>query len=218
VRRPSIPRRLADATLARLARCRSWACLRCLVIGLCLIAFAAGAAPGLASPGAWHAHHAWNLRAPVEGEPGTTATARLSRVLLPDAFHARTRGSIRADNGSCLAFGPVGRCASTGSIRVGLLHSQTPSATETLTEALPHVPDHPQRQGTRGDAAWRLVTLAPAVLRGAYARRAGPALPDVWVIVRIATTPHRRCPRGADHDALTAPLLDALSTIKASGY
>src|SRR6476619_3102354 len=78
---------------------------------------------------AWHAYGIYNGRVQVENGAGTHA-ARLTQILLPSTFAVKRRGTY-------LAFGPVGSCRSTGSIRIALVKSTAGDVEGVLGEQLP---------------------------------------------------------------------------------
>jgi hypothetical protein len=186
-------------------------------IALALAALLAVAVPAAASTipaGAastskpWYRWSVYDLHAQVEnGDPGTH-TARLTQILLPSAFTVKKRSSY-------LAFGPVGACRSTGSIRPVLVRSDATDAAGVLDEQLPES-RAVYGEGTRGDAVWRVVNAGTATIRGAYVR---PTRMDgVWIVIRIGTTPHGTCHSGGYRESVAFPLADGLATVKASGY
>ncbi|HVW18395.1 MAG TPA: hypothetical protein VHB30_09110 [Solirubrobacteraceae bacterium] len=187
-----------------------------LLLVLCAAALAATVVPAAAARQAWYSYGAFAWKAPIEGGTGTQ-TARLTQILLPSSFKVKTRGSQTSDSGTYLAFGPVGSCRSTGSVRLGLLYSEAQSAADVLADVLPATTTS-YGYGTRGDAAWRIVKSASATLRGAYVRPATARLAHVWVVVRVGTTPHGTCHAGGYRESVAFPLADALATVKASAY
>jgi len=154
----------------------------------------------------WRAYGIFDARVEVENGSGTHA-ARLTQILLPSTFAVKRRGTY-------LAFGPVGSCRSTGSIRVALVESAAGTVADVLDEQLPDGLRY--GAGTNGDAAWKIVNSGGGNLRGAYVRPT--RFDDTWVVVRAATTVHRSCHTGGYRESVAFPLAGALAAAKASGY
>ena len=146
------------------------------------------------------------FRAEVENGPGTHA-ARLTQILLPSTFAVKRRANY-------LAFGPVGTCRSTGSIRIALVESSAGRAEEVLDEQLPDGRSY--GSGTNGDAVWGIVNGGGGKLRGAYVRATGSRTPG------SSSVPRRRriaaAAPGGYRESVAYPLADALAATKASGY
>jgi hypothetical protein len=176
---------------------------RLLVI---LVALALAIPAGAEAAKVWRAYGIFDGRVEVENGSGTHA-ARLTQILLPSTFAVKRRGNY-------LAFGPVGACRSTGSIRIALVESSAARADEVLDEQLPDGRSY--GSGTNGDAVWGIVNGGGGKLRGAYIR--ATRFKDTWVVVRAATTPHRSCHTGGYRESVAYPLADALAATKASGY
>jgi len=175
-----------------------------LLIPLVILALAIPA--GAQAAKVWRAYGVFDGQAEVEGGSGTHA-ARLTQILLPSTFAVKRRGTY-------LAFGPVGTCRSTGSIRVVLVDSSASTAEDVLAEQLPDGTSY--GSGTNGDAAWGIVNSGGGNLRGAYVRPT--KFDDTWVVIRAATTPHRSCHTGGYRESVAFPLAGALAAAKASGY
>ena len=180
---------------------------RLLALGILAVL---AALPAVALAGrAWTVHSVFVNRAPVEDGSGTRS-ARLTQILLPNSFAVKQRSTY-------LAFGPVGACRSTGSVRVVLVRSDAADAASVLDEQLPSgTPSY--GSGARSDAVWRIVKAGTGGgdLRGAYVRPTRIA--DTWVVVRVATTAHGSCHTGGYRESVAHPLADALATTRASGY
>lgn len=171
-----------------------------------LLALALTIPAGAQAAKVWHAYGLFDRRAEVENGSGTHA-ARLTQILLPSSFDVERRGTY-------LAFGPVGSCRSTGSIRIALVRSEQSTPDAVLDEQLPDGTSY--GSGTNGDAAWRIVNAGGGRLRGAYVRPT--RFSDTWVMIRAATTPRRSCHTGGYREAVAFPLAGALAAAKASGY